>query len=320
VLVSALSDAAVARLRVAATWPTCESGRYRFVEPIGRGGMGAVYRAFDEQLAREVAIKIPNGFGAAAVVTRLAVEARILASLEHPGIVPIHDSGRLADGRMFYVMKLVRGTTLRERLATLTGVGERLDVFERVCDPVAFAHARGLVHRDLKPENIMIGAFGEVLVMDWGAALPAPGEEAAADHSAGTAVGTVGYMAPEQADDRAVDPRADVYALGALLFLLLTNEMPDPASPERLASRRDVPTALRAVCARAMASRAADRYQDVPQLASEVRRYRAGLAVDAHRETLLDRLRRVARTYRVAILLVAAYLVMRIVVAVFFGR
>ena len=107
---SSLSDAAVGAAAQAATWPTCESGRYRFIEPIGRGGMGAVYRAYDEQLAREVAIKIPNGFGDAGVVHRLAVEARVLASLEHPGIVPIHDSGQLTDGRLFYVMKLVRGT------------------------------------------------------------------------------------------------------------------------------------------------------------------------------------------------------------------
>ncbi len=318
---SSLSDAAVARLRTAATWPTCESGRYRFLEAIGKGGMGAVYRAHDEQLAREVAIKIPNGFGEAAVAQRLAIEARVLASLEHPGIVPIHDSGQLTDGRLFYVMKLVRGTTLREHLGTLPELGERLGVFERVCDPVAFAHARGFVHRDLKPENIMIGPFGEVLVMDWGAALLTPGHaEAGADVSPAVAIGTAGFMAPEQCVDREVDTRADVYGLGALLFLLLTGEPPGHDTLERLAARRDVPAALRAICARAMAGRAADRYPDVLQLAQDVRRYRSGLAVDAHPETILERLRRFARTYRTAILLVVAYLVMRIAVAVFTRR
>ena len=318
---SSLSDAAVARLRATATWPTCESGRYRFIEPIGRGGMGAVYRAYDEQLAREVAIKIPNGFGDAGVVHRLAVEARVLASLEHPGIVPIHDSGQLTDGRLFYVMKLVRGTTLRDHLASLPALGERLGVFERVCDPVAFAHAHGFVHRDLKPENIMIGPFGEVLVMDWGAALLTPtGAPAAPDSSSTGAIGTVGFMAPEQASARGVDVRADVYGLGALLFLLVTGEAPDPDPLDRLAARRDVPAPLRAICARAMARRADDRYADVTQLAEEVRRYRSGLAVEAHAETALDRLRRFGRTYRTAIILVAAYLVMRVVVAVVAGR
>ncbi|MEO7276386.1 MAG: serine/threonine-protein kinase [Vicinamibacterales bacterium] len=318
---TSLSDAAVARLRTTATWPTCASGRYRFLEAIGRGGMGAVYRAQDDQLAREVAIKIPNGFGEAAVVQRLAVEARVLASLEHPGIVPIHDSGRLTDGRLFYVMKLVRGTTLRDHLATLPALGERLGVFERVCDPVAFAHARGFVHRDLKPENIMIGPFGEVLVMDWGAALLAPGTSpSGGDAGPAVVIGTAGFMAPEQASDRDVDTRADVYGLGALLFLLLTGEPPSHDTLERLDARRDVPAPLRAICARAMARRAADRYPDVVQLAQDVRRYRSGLAVDAHPETIVERLRRFARTYRTAILLVVAYLIMRVAVAVFAGR
>jgi len=172
------------------------------------------------------------------------------------------------------------------------------------------------VHRDLKPENIMIGPFGEVLVMDWGAALLTPAPAAGATVDAPLAVGTVGFMAPEQASDREVDIRADVYGLGALLFLLVTGESPGHDSLERLASCREVPAPLRAICGRAMARRAADRYPDVDHLAQEVRRYRAGLAVHAHPETLVDRLRRFARTYRTAILLVAAYLVMRMVVAV----
>ena len=316
-----LSDAAVARLRTTATWPTCDAGRYRFIEPIGKGGMGAVYRAQDDQLAREVAIKIPNGFGDTAVVERLAVEARILASLEHPGIVPIHDTGRLTDGRLFYVMKLVRGTTLRDHLATLTALGDRLAVFERVCDPVAFAHARGFLHRDLKPENIMIGPFGEILVMDWGAALFASGgTPSAAGGEPAVAIGTAGFMAPEQVSHGGVDTRADVYGLGALLFLLLTGESPSHDTLERLDARRDLPAALRAICARALARRAVDRYPDVLQLAQDVRRYRSGLAVDAHPETIVERLRRFGRTYRTAIILIGAYLVMRVLVAVIGGR
>ena len=332
---SGLSDAAVGRLRAMATWPEFDPPRYVAVEEIGRGGMGTVYRATDGLLGREVAVKIPNGFGAAEVGRRLKVEADVLAQLEHPGIVPIHDAGFLTDGRLFYVMKLVRGKTLRAHLAGLPDLSDRLGIFERICEPVAFAHARGCVHRDLKPDNIMLGTFGEVLVMDWGAALltghptpdpdvdaaPAPATTSPRNTEPGVAVGTRGFMAPEQATETAIDARADVYGLGAVLFLLLTGENPPGADPAgRLASRRDVPAALRAICAQAMAHDPAARYRDVLSLAQDVRRYRAGLSVAAHPETVLERTLRFGRTYRTAILLVLAYLVMRAVVAILAGR
>ena len=104
----------------------------------------------------------------------------MLARLEHPGIVPVHDVGRLADGRLFYVMKRVHGTTLREHLRQDGSLVERLRIFERICEAVAFAHARRILHRDLKPDNVMVGAFGEVMVMDWGVAQsmsPARGDD-----------------------------------------------------------------------------------------------------------------------------------------------
>jgi serine/threonine protein kinase len=327
-----LSDAALGRLRAAASWPQFESTRYTVIEEIGRGGMGTVYRAVDDLLQREVALKVPNGFNGADVARRLRTEAGVLAQLEHPGIVPIHDAGTLADGRLFYVMKLVRGQTLTAYLTHVTALNDRLSLFERICEPVAFAHARGLVHRDLKPENIMVGAFGEVLVMDWGAALVSsapdrdtgtliPGPADATATSQTGAIGTRGFMAPEQASPSTIDARADVYSLGALLFLLLTSERPpDTAAAERLGARRDLPAALRAVCGRAMAHLPDDRYHDVLTLAADVRRYRANLAVDAHPESLLDRMLRFGRAYRTAILLVVAYLVMRAFVAVAFGR
>ena len=169
-LASGLSDAAVTRLRALGRWPEFESGRYAVVEEIGRGGMGTVYLALDEELGREVAIKIPNALASASLERRLRNEARVLARLEHPGIVPIHDAGRLADGRLFYVMKRVRGRTLGEHLRDNPDLNERLRLFERVCEPVAFAHAQGFIHRDLTPGNVMLGAFGEVMVMDWGVA------------------------------------------------------------------------------------------------------------------------------------------------------
>ena len=293
---SFLQDAAIARLQAVANWPEFDDARYTIVDEIGRGGMGVVYLARDERLAREVAIKVSNGVPGATVERRLNDEAGIVAALEHPGIVPIHDAGRLADGRLFYVMKRVRGATLPEHLQTVQSLSERLGIFERICEAVNFAHAHGVVHRDLKPDNVMIGAFGEVLVMDWGAALT----RGAADPE--TVLGTRGFMAPEQERAEVTDARADVYSLGAVLEWLAGERAPRP---------------LRAICARAMAQTPGDRYPSAAALAADVARFRAGHAVDAHRESTIERVARFARTYRTAILLILAYIVMRTVVAYF---
>jgi aminoglycoside phosphotransferase (APT) family kinase protein len=291
-----LPDAAIARLQAVANWPEFEGERYTVLDQIGRGGMGSVYLAVDTRLHRDVAIKVSHGVPGADVERRLNDEARILAALEHPGIVPIHDAGRLADGRLFYVMKRVRGATLTDDVRRLSSLSERLGVFERICDAVNFAHARGVVHRDLKPDNVMIGEFGEVLVMDFGVA-QAGG--AAVDRD--TVLGTRGFMAPEQERGREVDARADVFSLGALLAWLV-----EASSP---------PRALRAICARAMAVDPGDRYPSAEALAADVARFRAGHAVDAYRESWLERGGRFARAYRTAILLVVAYVIMRAVVA-----
>jgi eukaryotic-like serine/threonine-protein kinase len=166
-----LSNDLVERLRDVATRPELATNRYAILRPIGRGGMGSVYAARDEQLGREVAIKVSNAAAPADDLDqRLRQEAKVLARLEHPGIVPVHDAGLLDDGRWFYVMKLVRGETLTDHAASLEHEAARLVVFERVAETVAFAHAAGIVHRDLKPSNVMVGQFGEVLVLDWGVA------------------------------------------------------------------------------------------------------------------------------------------------------
>src|SRR2546426_4674209 len=157
--------------------------------------MGTVYAARDPELDRRIALKVLNAPDAAGEeAARLSEEARILARLEHPGIVPVHDLGTLPDGRLFYVMKLVRGRRLDDAMAN-AALHARLRTFERICDAVAFAHAQGVVHRDLKPENVMVGPFGEVLVLDWGVAkILGRGEEPDC-----TILGTAGYMPPEQA-------------------------------------------------------------------------------------------------------------------------
>jgi eukaryotic-like serine/threonine-protein kinase len=338
---SGLSDAAVTRLKSLGSWPEFESDRYSVVEEIGRGGMGTVYLAFDEELEREVAIKVPNALAGPALERRLQLEVHVLAKLEHPGIVPIHDTGRLADGRLFYVMKRVQGRTLRRYLEAVPGLNERLRIFERICEPVTFAHAQGIIHRDLKPENVMLGSFGEVMVLDWGvakavvgpqpsevdpqwpASKPSRDEESARRKASsitdqGVVLGTRGFMAPEQARGAAghLDHRADVYSLGAILFLLLTNEVPGSERDPIVQLRRvGVPRPLAAVCGRALAVEPAGRYQTVAALADDVARYRAGRPVDAYPETMVDRALRFGRTYRTAILLVLAYIVMRAIVA-----
>jgi eukaryotic-like serine/threonine-protein kinase len=338
--VTRLADGAIARLREAATWPALPPDRYEIRRPLGRGGMGTVYAAYDRRLEREVAIKVSNAAAPSSdLETRLRQEARVLARLEHPGIVPVHDAGVLDDGRWFYVMKYVRGETLPQHVASLSGEAGVLGVFERIAEAVAFAHAAGVVHRDLKPSNVMVGAFGEVLVLDWGVAKvlasPAtpttpesfpdpetpPESSVGTGTASGTRIGTPGFMAPEQArgDASTAGPAADVYSLGALLYWLLTGT-PPPASAEGITrgvaglqprpSRR-----LRAIVVRCLADAPAGRYADAAALVEDLQRYRAGLAVHAHPESVFDRAGRFASRYRTFILLVAAYLIMRAVFA-----
>jgi serine/threonine protein kinase len=304
-----LSDDAVARLRLAADRPDLSGTRYTIREEIGRGGMGTVYLADDAVLERPVALKVLTLEEGASQAESLLREARVMAKLEHPGLVPVHEAGLLPDGRVYYAMKFVGGERLDRYAASGRTLWDRLAVFQKICDAVAFAHARGVLHRDLKPENVMIGAFGEVLVMDWGVARraqdpPEPG---------GTVVGTRAYMAPEQAEGRTdrVGERTDVYALGAILRHLLD------ATPEASAAAE---RALSAVSGKAMAQRPEDRYATVADLSADVGRYLAGDAPAAHREGLIERAGRFFGRYRTPILLVLAYLAVRALLILLTGR
>lgn len=280
-----LSDAAVAHLREIAETPDLTGTRYDLVRELGRGGMGIVYEVFDRELERNVAMKVTElGWQA---------EARTIAALEHPGIVPVHDAGALADGRHFYTMQLVRGVRLDEWLLQGHTRTEKLRLFARICEPVAFAHANGVVHRDLKPENVMAGAFGAVLVMDWGVARAAGEDDR-------LIVGTPGYMPPEQLRGDGPDARADVFALGAILrFLLHGDEVPRP---------------LAAVIGRAMSEDAQARYADARELAADVLRFLDQEPVSAYRESMLERAGRWIGRHRALLTLIAAYIVMRVIV------
>jgi serine/threonine protein kinase len=249
-----LSDEAIARLQTASALPDLAGTRYRLIERVGGGGMGTVYLAEDSVLGRRVALKILDLPELRADLSaRLLREAQILGRLEHPGIVPVHDAGTLADGRPFYAMKFVEGERLDMLARRIDAIPDRLRIFQRICEAVAFAHARGILHRDLKPENVMVGPFGEVLVMDWGVAKilredrtpredhaevsveSSPAETKPSKTAHGTVLGTAGYMAPEQARgeiDR-LDERADIYSLGAILRFLLSSKRPR-AGEERL--------------------------------------------------------------------------------------
>ena len=231
--------------------------RYRLLEEIARGGMGIIYRAVDDSLGREVAVKVlhekftPDS----AMARRFADEARITAQLQHPAIMPVHDVGTLADGRPFLAMKLIKGSTLDYLLEAQSDPaqerGRYLAIFEQVCQVLAYAHAHDVIHRDLKPANVMIGAFGEVQVMDWGLAkvLTSQGGEPPGDDpqatkaptevvslrdtdglftQAGSVLGTPAFMPPEQAAGAVdeVDAQSDVFGLGAILAVILTGQPP----------------------------------------------------------------------------------------------
>jgi tetratricopeptide (TPR) repeat protein len=238
-------------------------GRYAIEGEIARGGMGVILRATDTVLGREVAVKVlHHRFDPASDASRrFADEARITAQLQHPAIPPVHDLGTLPDGRPFLAMKLIKGHTLNVLLAARPDPshdrGRFVAVFEQVCQALAYAHAHGVIHRDLKPGNVMVGAFGEVQVMDWGLAKvlgervigPAtepngPGRltevRSLRDSDgpltqAGSVLGTPAFMPPEQAAGALarVDVRSDVFGLGAILAVILTGKPPfAAASPE----------------------------------------------------------------------------------------
>jgi serine/threonine-protein kinase len=304
---------------------TSTAARYTLGPILGRGGMGEVYSAHDEQIGRPVAIKrLRSTAPSADALARFLREARIQGRLEHPAIVPVHELWRDDLGRPFFVMKQLTGTTLADVLAKLA-VGSPdaqkqfsrqrlLRAFTDVCLAIEFAHTRGVVHRDLKPANIVLGDFGETYVLDWGVARVmdeqerpsfadvstiADGAPAYTETVAGSILGTPGYIAPEQIrGDASLDGRADVYALGTILFEILTFYPLHPrgqaaiasalngvdARPSRRAIDHVIAPELDGICVRATATDRRDRYETARALGNAVQEY-----LDGDRDVVLRR-------------------------------
>jgi serine/threonine-protein kinase len=301
--------------------PPDRAGRYQVEREVARGGMGVVLRAFDPELGRSLAVKVllDRHRGDPALTRRFLEEARVCGQLQHPGVPPVHDLGELPDGRPFFAMKLVRGHTLAELLRRRRDPGEDvghfLTIFAQVCQAVAYAHSKGVLHRDLKPQNVMVGAFGEVQVMDWGLAKllgQATGEVALTDPvgsavfttraaepdsatQAGAVLGTPAYMAPEQARGQVdhLDERTDVFGLGATLCEVLTGlppyAAPTPEGVYRQATEGDLGAArgrlagcgadaqlVRLACA-CLEFQPARRPRDAGEVARAVAAYQAGV-------------------------------------------
>jgi hypothetical protein len=327
--------------------PAMPPARYELGHEIARGGMGRVVDATDTLLGRLVAFKEALSTDSD-TLRRFQREIRITARLEHPSIVPVHDTGASSNGAPFYVMRKVSGRPLERLVATAETLGQRLALIPHIVDSaqaIAHAHERGIVHRDIKPSNILIGELGETVVIDWGLAkvIGEPDEPSTRPQvdlgdslktRAGIVYGTPGFMAPEQLRGAPVNAQCDVYALGATLYHLLSRKPPhyaktaDEMMKAAVASAptpitelvAGVPPDLATIVDKALAHDPAVRYQDARALAQDLQRFLTGQLVRSHHYSPREKLVRFIKQNRgmsaaiAALLVIGSFAILRIVI------
>jgi serine/threonine protein kinase/Flp pilus assembly protein TadD len=283
-------------------------GRYQLRQKLGQGGMGVVYRAYDTELKRDVALKTILCAREQVLIKRFTKEAEAMAKLAHQGLVKIYDVGKV-DGRPYLTMEFIEGKNLAQLLKEEKLSPRRAaEILNKVAQAIAYAHSKGILHRDLKPSNIMIGGQNEPKVMDFGLALDVT-SETKLSHT-GSTLGTPAYMSPEQTlgKRKEIDERSDVYALGVVLYEMLVGAQPfrgmtapmaveilekEPPAPSQLSHRisRDISN----ICLKAMAKDKKDRYQSVSEMAEDLQRFLAKEPVLAHGPRLIYRAKRLLR-------------------------
>ncbi|MBA3684025.1 MAG: protein kinase [Planctomycetes bacterium] len=310
--------------------------RYLLGKLLGSGGSGRVFAVRDRDCARDVALKVLHGGGIRDPdrLARFIVEAQVTSRLEHPGILPVYDIDVSSDGDVYFTMRKIDGMSLGECIAlardgavpvAIASISDRVAVILRVAEAVAFAHHREVIHQDIKPDNIMLGAFGEVVLVDWGTAIGSGSVT-----SAGALAGTPLYMSPEQASRQAADERSDVYCIAATLFHLLFLRPPTwDDDPRRFwekkrfglidaptaAERAAVPDRLLDIVLKAMDPERGRRYRGAAELVSDLKAWQDGRAITARRDTVLDRLRRFTRRNRPVVITGALSLAALLLVA-----
>jgi tetratricopeptide (TPR) repeat protein len=337
--------AGTARLDAVTAFRLSDPADYRLGKEIARGGMGRIVAARDLRIGRDVAVKELVG-ATPGLIARFEREARLTAQLQHPGIVSIYEIGRWPEGTPFYSMRLVEGVTLKAKLAAAPTFEKRLELVPAVIaatEAVAFAHANHVIHRDLSPTNILVGDYGDTVVIDWGLAKDissdddeeidvGPYRERPASDSitaVGSVIGTAAYMPPEQAEGAAVDARADVYALGAILYEVLAGRPPysakhaeqvldevragPPRSIESLVPQ--VPVDLASIVTKSMRRDPAARYESAKSLADDLRRFEAGQLVGARQYSIGQLIARWLRRHRTVVRITGAALVVMVVVS-----
>ena len=300
------------KLHDEAALPAIEKGskRYQILRTLGEGGMGKVHLVADHDLRRQVAMKVIRTQIAADGVHsgRFLKESQILGQLEHPNIVPLYDLALSGDRRPYCTMRYVRGRTLAAVLAGLKkgdpdtakaySVTRLMQILQQISQALGYAHDKGVMHRDLKPDNVMLGEHGEVQVLDWGLASII---DRATSHEVS---GTPAYMAPEQTTGQAMDGRVDVYAMGVMMYELLTLERPfhskdvgelmalhrdaEPESPRSRAPGRNIPLELEQVCLQALRKDPAERQQSAAELADRVQGWMEAAADREKRHQLAE--------------------------------